>query len=538
MSGSKKQKVGDQTSKQKNMYVCPVCQPEVFGKLKKMKDHVKSMHPHLPLKESTFKVIKVPKGTVPSREPLPAQPLLKLPSAPATVFPKKPAIKEVEIKTVKRTYGHGTYQDQFLEGYHINDYGGDYNDDEIEENGDSDDEDDNDEGDCGEEDSSSSERLLDIFFQRDKAFSNQRTPNAKSATLLGDSMKDHVGSWGLLGRLTHATYKGAVGPEEGKNSMTTQQQVYLNTDVPFAAVAVGVQGAGKSHTLSSIIECCMLPNVYWPRDIIQLESPMTTLMFHYDQNPTNVCEATGLIEPSDLVRMHWNRSQKQGGPIQEDGVDNSKSSLPLFRLPALDKENLVVLCSPSYYHQRKRYYGDYCQVRPLLFPWESLTAKQIKTLMRIDESGTQLYVAVMLDLLRRYQRDNLIPNFADFIRKIESTCSGAQISPLKQRQALLESIILESELNAKYRDFGADLHSCMRSGMLVIADLTDPLLSPDEANGIFEVLLEQFRALGLPGGKLVALDEAHKFMSAASRSEGLSSAIVDTVRLMRHEGIR
>ena len=158
--------------------------------------------------------------------------------------------------------------------------------------------------------------------------------------------------------------------------------------------------------------------------------------------------------------------------------------------------------------------------------------------MRIDESATQLYVAVMLDLLRRYQRDNLIPNFADFIRKIESTCSGAQISPLKQRQALLESIILESELNAQYKDLGADLHSCMHSGMLVIADLTDPLLSPDEANGIFEVLLEQFRALGLRGGKLVALDEAHKFMSAASIGEGLSRAIVDTVRLMRHEGIR
>jgi DNA helicase HerA-like ATPase len=41
-------------------------------------------------------------------------------------------------------------------------------------------------------------------------------------------------------------------------------------------------------------------------------------------------------------------------------------------------------------------------------------------------------------------------------------------------------------------------------------------------------------------GKLVALDEAHKFMSTStsSHSDGLSNAIVDTVRLMRHEGIR
>ena len=331
-------------------------------------------------------------------------------------------------------------------------------------------------------------------------------------------------------------------------------QVYLNTDVPFAALTVGVQGAGKSHTLSSIIECCMLPEINWSRDIIRLALPMTTLMFHYDQNPTNVCEASGLIEPADVVKLQWNRLQKSGANDHngEDGLESrdanaaaarKKNYLPLFRLPVLDRKNLLVLCSPSYYHQRKRYYGDYCEVRPLLFPWESLTAKQIKTLMRIDESGTQLYVAVMLDLLRRYQRENLIPNFADFIRKIESSCSGTQISPLKQRQALLESIILDSDLNAHFRDLGGDLHSCMRSGMLIIADLTDPLLSPDEANGIFEVLLEQFRSINLSiggggGGKLVALDEAHKFMSTASQSDGLSGAIVDTVRLMRHEGIR
>ena len=74
--------------------------------------------------------------------------------------------------------------------------------------------------------------------------------------------------------------------------------------------------------------------------------------------------------------------------------------------------------------------------------------------------------------------------------------------------------------------------------MLIAVDLTDPLLSPDEANGIFQVLLEQFRNVKVgTRGKLVALDEAHKFMSG-SGTDGLSDSIVDTVRLMRHEGIR
>ena len=56
---------------------------------------------------------------------------------------------------------------------------------------------------------------------------------------------------------------------------------------------------------------------------------------------------------------------------------------------------------------------------------------------------------------------------------------------------------------------------------------------------IFQVLTEQYRALPLRCGKLLALDEAHKFMNgAADADDGLSRAIVDVARLMRHDGMR
>lgn len=62
--------------------------------------------------------------------------------------------------------------------------------------------------------------------------------------------------------------------------------------------------------------------------------------------------------------------------------------------------------------------------------------------------------------------------------------------------------------------------------------------SADEANGIFQVLTEQYRATPTPHcGKLLALDEAHKFMDGSS-SDGLSEAIVNVARLMRHDGMR
>jgi DNA helicase HerA-like ATPase len=53
-----------------------------------------------------------------------------------------------------------------------------------------------------------------------------------------------------------------------------------------------------------------------------------------------------------------------------------------------------------------------------------------------------------------------------------------------------------------------------------------------------QVLVEQFRTTPLQGcGKLLAVDEAHKFMTGQA-TDGLSDAIVNVARLMRHDGIR
>jgi DNA phosphorothioation-dependent restriction protein DptH len=80
----------------------------------------------------------------------------------------------------------------------------------------------------------------------------------------------------------------------------------------------------------------------------------------------------------------------------------------------------------------------------------------------------------------------------------------------------------------------------VQEGALVIADLTDPMLAPEEANGIFQVLLEQFRRVEHPA-KLAVFDEAHKYMSANtkySKVRGLGNEMVSVFRQMRHLGMR
>ena len=300
---------------------------------------------------------------------------------------------------------------------------------------------------------------------------------------------------------------GHVCSESPQDKDDDRDAIFLNTHEPFCFATIGVQGAGKSHTLACVLENCLLPCE--TDDIIRLKRPMTTLVLHYDQNSVSVCEAAGLLSPS-----------KSGGAC----VPRSKAT---------------VLVSPTFYKQRKAFYREYCTVVPLLFKWKSLTADHIKRIMRIGAGDNQLYVASFMTLLRGYQRQAVVPDFKHFIDEVKEMCSlKGQLGPLEQRIVLLESMVAESEVNADIRDESMDLAHAISSGQdLIFADLTDPLLSKEEANGIFQVVVEQFRSIPVLAGKVLALDEAHKFMDGI-KSDGLSEAIVDVARLMRHDGMR
>ena len=302
-----------------------------------------------------------------------------------------------------------------------------------------------------------------------------RGARASPAVQRGCAVADRAGAahfkeaalLGLLDEEAAAAAEMAGGPAGG-------EELYLNTHEPFCLAAVGVQGGGKSHTMACVLESCLVP--FPEQGVVRLRQPMATLVLHYDQNVTSVCEATGLISPlPGLARL------LAGAPAR-----------------CLPREKMVVLVSPSYWRQRKAFYGDYCVVRPLLFRWATLTADHIKKIMRIKDGDGQLYVAAMLDLLRQYQREAVTPAFPVFVQEVRSLCNlKAQEGPLAQRLRLLESVVAEAAGNEALAAESADLYACVRPGVLVVADLTDPLLASDEANGIFQVSLDSGATRGL-----------------------------------------
>ena len=220
-----------------------------------------------------------------------------------------------------------------------------------------------------EKSASADEAALSLFLPK---IASDGIQKKKGLSLFSSATINEHSEGALLGYL--------VPPSSSE--ATVGEPVYLNTQEPFCFVTVGVQGAGKSHTSSCILESCLVP--FKPGNIVKLKAPMTAMVLHYDQNTSSICEAAGLLSPNPSIK----------GNMKRFGHD----------IGAVSKEKSVILVSPAFYKQRKKFYGDYCTVKPLLFRWRSLTADHIKRIMRIESGDNQLYVASFLDLLRGYQR--------------------------------------------------------------------------------------------------------------------------------------
>ena len=149
---------------------------------------------------------------------------------------------------------------------------------------------------------------------------------------------------------------------EGTGTGKLGDAVYLNVHQPFTMVAVGEQGSGKSYTTNVVLENCLLPSpLTTPTNgdghIFRLSQPMAALVLHYDQSESNVCEATGLVKLAKRPRNnHGTRGDAAGGdPLgaREEKERHQPQEVPLT-LRALKK--VIVLVSPSFYEQRKKFY--------------------------------------------------------------------------------------------------------------------------------------------------------------------------------------
>eukprot|EP00759_Apiculatamorpha_spiralis_P046368 PhF_6_TR42795/c0_g3_i2/m.64755 len=238
-----------------------------------------------------------------------------------------------------------------------------------------------------------------------------------------------------------------------------EEYVYLNVHAPFCFVAVGLQGSGKSHSLNVLVENCVLAQNR--PSTMKLKNAVTTLIFQYDTHNA-VPEILSLYRPNPA------------SPIQT----------------SLSETNLTIFVSPANYRERLQFYraqAPSVTVLPLLFSWEHLTAEQIRTLMRVQESDTQLYMVGMMTLLRKYQQQEQDVPFEQFATECLKDLQPGQSGPLQQRLDVMrqflyfEEMFLEIPQMKMYAENKLPIVEAFKSGGMVLCDLTDPLLPSIEA---------------------------------------------------------
>ncbi|KAF7981653.1 hypothetical protein HWV62_32764 [Athelia sp. TMB] len=314
----------------------------------------------------------------------------------------------------------------------------------------------------------------------------------------------HAMQYGVLGRVMEICRailtNAARSSGSDKNAPDELSRMYVNTNAPFSAVVCGMQGSGKSHTVSVLLENMFILS-YTP--IGALAKPLCGLVLHFGEGgqASRPCEAAWVGVPTF-----------QGVRTPPVRVFVAPSSLNTMR----------AVYAPL---------GDGVVVEPLLFNEAELDAEAFLSMMGVTGSErAPLYIQIILSILRELGENY---TYSEFNRRLEERMedfSPAQIAGLEQRMALLQSFIEKEKEEQPRPRFEA--------GQLTIIDLSDPFIDPASACGLFEFVTRLFVRADVGTGKVLLVDEAHKYLSATKGTNGLTKSLLAITRQQRHLAMR
>ncbi|KAL4075519.1 hypothetical protein J3A83DRAFT_4485116 [Scleroderma citrinum] len=276
--------------------------------------------------------------------------------------------------------------------------------------------------------------------------------------------------------------------------------LYVNTNAPFSAVVCGVQGSGKSHTASVLLESMFISNL---PSIGALQKPLSGLVLHFGEGGPSArpCEAAWIATSED---------------------------------PAIETPRVKVYVSRSSLRTMTAVYaplGDNVTVEPLLFDKNELDAQAFLSMMAVGSSDSApLYIQGILLILRDLGEDFTYEKFTEKLKERKESFNQAQLAGLEQRMALLTSVLDEEERPRPKHRFAA--------GQLTIIDLSDPFVDPALACGLFEIITRLFVRAQVDTGKILVVDEAHKYLSPSKAVAGLTKSLLTLTREQRHLAMR
>lgn len=195
----------------------------------------------------------------------------------------------------------------------------------------------------------------------------------------------------------------------GGDTVSKDPRIFYNVAAPSSVFICGSQGSGKSHTLSCLLENCMIPS----RANV-LPRPLTGIVFHYDTFIS----------------------------------DSHCSPCEVAYLATYGNMSVRVLCPPTNIATARRTYAKFPRVKveELRIRETDLNTKRMLDLMAFSGSNTPLYLHVISRILRdmriAQQRNGTKFNYEQFKTLIkDDELSEHQIGPLNQRLDTLESFM-------------------------------------------------------------------------------------------------
>ncbi|KHJ31699.1 putative p-loop containing nucleoside triphosphate hydrolase [Erysiphe necator] len=309
-------------------------------------------------------------------------------------------------------------------------------------------------------------------------------------------------------------------------------RIFYNISAPSSAFICGSQGSGKSHTLSCLLENCLMKS-----DLSKLDKPLAALVLHYDSFT----------------------SDSRGTPCEAAYLGSNPNI------------KVRVLCSPANMESIKRTYtGLNVKIEPLRINQTDLNTKRMLDLMAVnsDDGSMPLYLhsisRILRELRTEQQLSNLPFNYADFKRAVlQCTLLPGQLGPLNQRLDTLESFMPKSQTDLQQKSQqespkkkkkkgppvqvnndrpnhteASGNNWSIQPGTLTIVDLSCPCVTSDAACALFNMCLNLFLEQPTNVGRIIALDEAHKYMNSSTEAMTLTSTLLSAIRLQRHIGTR
>ncbi|KAH9850032.1 hypothetical protein C2E23DRAFT_837146 [Lenzites betulinus] len=239
------------------------------------------------------------------------------------------------------------------------------------------------------------------------------------------------------------------------------------------------------------------------------------------------CNAIGVShKPLTGLVLHFGEGGSGTRPCEAAYIGRSD-------VPGITPPQIKVYVSRSSLATMRKVYaplGSAVTILPLLFSERELDAEAVLSMMAVGSSdNAPLYIQRILTILRDLGEKFTYSTFLSRVEKAKNDLSPPQVSFLEQRMLLLQTFVDTAKDQSKTR---------FKAGQLTIIDLSDPFMDAGSACALFEIVSRLFVRAEVNTGKVLVVDEAHKYLSVNRGMSGLTKALTSLTRQQRHLAMR